>query len=34
VGIEAAELVVRPVGQGIMDSRINPQQYLLAVGHA
>ena len=33
VGIEAAELIGRPLGQGIMDGRINPQQYLLAVTH-
>ena len=33
MGIEAAELIGRPLGQGVMDSGINPQQYLLAVIH-
>ena len=33
VGIEAAELIGRPLGQGIVDAGIDPQQYLLAVIH-
>jgi len=33
LGIEAAELVGRPVGEGVMDRGINPKQYLLAVIH-
>jgi hypothetical protein len=33
VGVEAAELVGRPLGERIMDSGIYPKQYLLAVTH-
>ena len=33
MGIEAAELISRPAGQGIMNIGINPQQDLLAVTH-
>ena len=35
LGIETAELVCRPSGQGIMDSWIDPKEYLLAItdGH-
>jgi hypothetical protein len=33
VGIEAAELIGRPLGESVMDSGINPKQYLLAVIH-
>ena len=33
VGIKATEFIGRPLGQGIVDSRVNPQQYLLAVTH-
>jgi hypothetical protein len=33
LGIEATKLIGRPLGQGIVDSRINPKKYLLAVTH-
>src|SRR5579863_9127879 len=33
LGVEAAELVSRPVGQGVVDGGINPEQYLLAFIH-
>jgi hypothetical protein len=33
VSIDAAELIGRPLGQGIMNRRVNAQQYLLAVIH-
>ena len=33
VGIQAAELIGRPPGQGIMHSGIDPQEYLLAITH-
>ena len=31
--IEAAELICRPAGQGIVDSGIDPKEYLLAITH-
>ena len=33
LGIETAELICRPAGQGIMDSGIDPKEYLLAITH-
>jgi len=31
VGVEAAELVGRPSGQGVMDRRVDAQQHLFAL---
>jgi hypothetical protein len=33
VGIQAAELIGRPPGQGIVDGGIDAKQYLLAITH-
>jgi hypothetical protein len=33
MGVDAAELVARPAGKGIVDRRIHPDEYLLAFVH-
>jgi hypothetical protein len=33
VGIEAPELIGRPLGKGVVDRGVNSQQYLFAIIH-